>query len=316
MGDWKNANVVISQIGQVNGLVDETKYDLDYPISESLSPDNFRNYINTSGEVITVSFGAWQTIYFNYGHLTYGADGYGYIGLYDNNDNVIVEITGLLFWLSTTDLYLIAGIDEDNKEGRIGLYIKPQSGAASGVNFNAKAKNSIAYEFITQNTLGATVKVTYDFPDGVNYEFAKLVYKKNKIPTNVNDGRSIDLNLASDNVMVSGLDKSSGTKYYFVIFTDKGASAEFVYEVAPVPPFVSQDFEKTDNIETFVVPKTGRYKLETWGAQGGNAVSGNVSARGGYGSYSTCEIELAKGQTIYVNVGGQDGYNCGGEISI
>lgn len=168
--------------------------------------------------------------------------------------------------------------------------------------------------YIATAPAGASVKVTYSIPEST-YEYVKLVYKKDRIPTSITDGISMNLDTSATQITVSGLSTENGTKYYFVIFTDKGVSDEFVYEVAPVPPFVSKDFEKTDNIEAFVVPQTGRYKIETWGAQGGNAVSGSVTARGGYGSYSTCEIELAKGQTIYVNVGGQDGYNCGGEIS-
>ena len=169
--------------------------------------------------------------------------------------------------------------------------------------------------YIATTPTGASVKVTYSIPEST-YEYVKLVYKKDRIPTSITDGISMNLDTSATQITVSRLSTENGTKYYFVIFTDKSVSGEFVYTVGSVPPPSAVEFDKTGNIQTFTAPKTGRYKIETWGAQGGNAVSGNVSARGGYGSYSTCEIELAKGQTIYVNVGGQDGYNCGGEISI
>ena len=60
---------------------------------------------------------------------------------------------------------------------------------------------------------------------------------------------------------------------------------------------------------TYTVPRTGMYKLETWGAQGGNS--------GGYGSYSTGTVSLTKGTVLYINVGGKGsgvtgGYNGGG----
>ena len=62
--------------------------------------------------------------------------------------------------------------------------------------------------------------------------------------------------------------------------------------------------------QTFEVPKTGYYKLEVWGAQGGNykATDRNgysTDKTGGYGGYSTGIIRLTEGTTLYINVGGQ-----------
>ena len=68
------------------------------------------------------------------------------------------------------------------------------------------------------------------------------------------------------------------------------------------------EFEYTGQIQIFVAPKTGLYQLETWGAQGSNA----NTARGGYGSYATGKIELQQGDTLYIGVGGQNGWNGGG----
>ena len=90
----------------------------------------------------------------------------------------------------------------------------------------------------------------------------------------------------------------------------------------------SAEIEPTNNITEFAftngeqvlyICKTGTYKLEVWGAQGGSV---NSSYYGGYGSYSVGEIKLTKGQKLYINVGGQGsssmkdrlpgGYNGGG----
>lgn len=60
----------------------------------------------------------------------------------------------------------------------------------------------------------------------------------------------------------------------------------------------------------FTVKKTGKYKLETWGAQGADV---NEELTGGYGGYSTGTISLTKNKTYYVNVGGQ-GELCNNEI--
>ena len=52
---------------------------------------------------------------------------------------------------------------------------------------------------------------------------------------------------------------------------------------------------------TFVAKTDGSYKLEVWGAQGGNAASSIV---GGYGGYSTGIINLSKNDKLYIYVGG------------
>jgi len=86
---------------------------------------------------------------------------------------------------------------------------------------------------------------------------------------------------------------------------------------------LQEDFDYTGDYQIFIAPRTGKYKLETWGAQGGNA-NGQV---GGYGSYSTGEVSLNKGNKLYIYVGGAGvestsggqaltgGYNGGGNVN-
>ena len=81
-----------------------------------------------------------------------------------------------------------------------------------------------------------------------------------------------------------------------------------------------EEYEYTGEEETYVVPKDGTYELETWGAQGGTVVD---SCDGGYGGYSYGQVELKKGDILYINVGGvgtcnvssssKGGYNGGGD---
>ena len=72
------------------------------------------------------------------------------------------------------------------------------------------------------------------------------------------------------------------------------------------------EFNYTGDYQTFVVPRSGIYKLETWGAQGGHRGSNN----GGKGGYATGEVYLKRGDTLYIYVGGNGqthtGYNGGG----
>lgn len=62
------------------------------------------------------------------------------------------------------------------------------------------------------------------------------------------------------------------------------------------------NYEYTGGEQYFIANKTGRYKLETWGAEGGK-YRGSVA--GGYGGYSTGTITLDKNTKLYINVGGQ-----------
>ncbi|WP_168735899.1 glycine rich domain-containing protein [Cohnella fermenti] len=67
-------------------------------------------------------------------------------------------------------------------------------------------------------------------------------------------------------------------------------------------------FDFTGAVQTFTVPATGTYTLELWGAQGGSYSGSN----GGHGGYSTGQVNLTKGETLYINVGGTTGTGAGG----
>ena len=64
-------------------------------------------------------------------------------------------------------------------------------------------------------------------------------------------------------------------------------------------------YDYTGAEQTFTVPKTAYYKIETWGAQGGNAAKSAYSCTGGYGGYSEGIALLNKSEVINIVVGGQ-----------
>ena len=77
------------------------------------------------------------------------------------------------------------------------------------------------------------------------------------------------------------------------------------------------DFDYTGSEQTFIVPVSGTYRLETWGAQGGSV--GDFA--GGFGGYSTGIIKFNQSEKLYINIGGSGntgsnigGYNGGGSI--
>ena len=82
-------------------------------------------------------------------------------------------------------------------------------------------------------------------------------------------------------------------------------------------------YDYTGKEQQFIVPKTGYYKVELWGAQGGST---STSAIGGKGAYTSGYIYLKANEKIYIYVGGagrttetgvasnvSGGYNGGGE---
>lgn len=62
----------------------------------------------------------------------------------------------------------------------------------------------------------------------------------------------------------------------------------------------SWNYEYINQEQYFIAPKIGAYKLEVWGAGGGNI----GAHEGSYGGYSEGTVYLSKGQKIYINTGG------------
>lgn len=68
-------------------------------------------------------------------------------------------------------------------------------------------------------------------------------------------------------------------------------------------------FDYTGDVQTWMVPASGKYKLSVWGAQGGKSGHGIA---GGLGGYSTGDIQLQAGDIVYVYIGGMGGPQLGG----
>ena len=64
-------------------------------------------------------------------------------------------------------------------------------------------------------------------------------------------------------------------------------------------------FGYTGAPQEFVVPKTGYYQIELWGASGNNHKNEYVEEHQVYGGYTSGKIKLNKGEILYIYVGGQ-----------
>ena len=93
---------------------------------------------------------------------------------------------------------------------------------------------------------------------------------------------------------------------FFLVHPSSVNAASSVYE-----------FSYTGDYQVFTVPRSGIYKLETWGAQGGYR---NDANKGGKGGYTQGLVYLNRGDTLYVYVGGSGkthgGWNGGGERTV
>lgn len=66
------------------------------------------------------------------------------------------------------------------------------------------------------------------------------------------------------------------------------------------------NFDYTGGEQTFTAPVSGTYRLETWGAQGGDtSMSGKNAKIGGAGGFSSGNINLLKNEIMYINIAGK-----------
>jgi prepilin-type N-terminal cleavage/methylation domain-containing protein len=123
---------------------------------------------------------------------------------------------------------------------------------------------------------------------------------------------NIDGNITGNIVPTSTVNVNSEGTYtvtYNVSDQAGNAATPVVRTVNVVDMVLTYDFNFTGNFHTWLVPSTGRYKLEVWGAAGGGAAAAD-RANGGY-AYG--EMNLTAGQTLYIYVGGSGGiYQTGG----
>lgn len=101
------------------------------------------------------------------------------------------------------------------------------------------------------------------------------------------------------------------------------AKVQYIATVNDADGYITSDDKSvTDYLyarkgQKYTARDDGRYKLEVWGSSGYNS-SYNDNTKDGIGGYATGEMNLTKGQTLYVYVGGvpeirtEGGFNGGG----
>lgn len=71
------------------------------------------------------------------------------------------------------------------------------------------------------------------------------------------------------------------------------------------------EFGYTGTEQTFIVPVSGTYKIEAWGASGNNNYNDYTKNNASYAAYTSGNIAINKGTKLYIYVGGQkEVFNC------
>ena len=143
--------------------------------------------------------------------------------------------------------------------------------------------SSVTYEISVVNDTGSSIYVN-DILEEINTN-ENIIYTIEGIKEGqVIDEEEITFQIIFQNNSLTKQDINLSIQYDFVILEE----TEWL-------------FAYTGSEEVLSVPYNGTYKLEVWGAQGGNT----TRSVGGYGGYSTGTITLNKNDTLYINVGGQ-----------
>lgn len=115
--------------------------------------------------------------------------------------------------------------------------------------------------------------------------------------------------------------EASGT-YYVHVKNKYGKTSKLEYQISQ-SAFCEYEvgtvwtFDYKGSEEEFIIPCSGTYTLEVYGAQGGNSKSDGCLGPGGKGGHSLGNVSLIQSDRLFINVGGaasttSGGYNGGG----
>ncbi len=176
-----------------------------------------------------------------------------------------------------------------------------------GNNIKAIHDNAFKGNYITQVTLGTGVTDIF----GGAFENNRI--STITIPTNVTSiGNSAFSQATEYPWSVVTIQYNSTSKQNR--FTSKWTDIGWPIELAP-PLTIEEVLVSNSNPSNFsyygtyykaTISNTGYYKLEAWGAQGGNSASDKI---GGKGAYASGTVYLESGTILYVYVGGSGSYS-------
>ena len=171
-----------------------------------------------------------------------------------------------------------------------------------------------------ENDKDSTINIKVILYNSTNndYIFKDIIYAE-ELYNNSNIKFSFD---KKDEIIEAGKTLEVNLTFYYENYNSEvlnflESTLNFKFELNT---YIAAEYSYTGKYETFIVPQDGNYKIELWGASGGddatikiNAETNivgtwterNVTYAGGYGGYTAGNIYLEKDDVIYVYVGEQ-----------
>lgn len=177
-----------------------------------------------------------------------------------------------------------------------------------GTSYNSTAKKSISITIAkatpTYTAPKAKTGLTYNntaqalVTAGSNTTAGSFTYK---LSTASSYGSSIPKGTAAQTYTVNWKFTPTDTANY------NSASGSITVSIGGAPAVdKAYTFNYTGSVQTFTAPVAGYYNLQVWGAQGGRSLAdGSIKDTGGLGGYSSGDVYLEAGETIYIAVGGK-----------
>lgn len=206
---------------------------------------------------------------------------------------------------------------------------------------NNKGKSLTPFTFTVTNTCDITAQYSVDLEvlkeSTLPSEFIDVMFEGNiNLLSSYDSTDKVNSNSIESRKLITGILKSQESKDNSLrLWIDDDTTLEdlnnenktFKSKIVVVGKPINYEgdtvfnFDYTGAEQSFTVPVSGIYKLETWGAQGGSY----NTAIGGLGGFSKGNVYINKKANIYINVGGSGvanstvsangGYNGGGSSS-
>lgn len=187
---------------------------------------------------------------------------------------------------------------------------------------NDKGKSLTPYTFTVTNTCDITAQYNINLEvlnnSTLASEFIDVMFEGNiNLLSSYDSTDKVNTSSIESRKLTTGILKSRESKDYSLrLWIDYNTTLEdlnneiktFKSKIVVVGKPISYtgstifNFDYTGAEQTFTVPVTGTYKLETWGAEGGTF---KEEYHGGYGGYSTGLIKLEKDQILNIVAGGK-----------
>lgn len=216
---------------------------------------------------------------------------------------------------------------------------------------NADGEYEITYptevqslQILLVDKAGNTETFNFDYDGGINMSFTEIANSVSKVSYEIKYKspygiKNVEISTSSDgvnysspksyayNTKLSEFTKSyeeniDGVNKLYIKVTATDYNSDYLSIISKTKIFTvnaqgGKTFSYTGAPQTFTADKTGTYRIELWGAKGGDI----STFKGGNGAYTKGEIKLVAGTKLYVYVGGQGGtsfsggWNGGGMIS-